>query len=109
MFSVIRREDWLISEMVFFAFDVIMIPFFSVERLAQQLEKKRVSPEVKNHFIARCLIWANFFLNKSATSGSDDDTRYPFLVSLNPQENIQLLKIALPRLQEVYYLKGSLE
>ena len=110
IFSKNNSEDLLIVDVAYFTSDIIIVPFFSIDCLVRLLEKQGCSSRVQNEFIARCLIWADFFLNKPVDSQSGVMTApHPFLVSLNLQKNMELLKNILPKLREIYNIKGSLE
>lgn len=109
IFAVTRREDWLITAMYHLAFFVMQAPLFSVPHLVQQLARKKVSINVQNHFIARCLGWADVFLNKPVVKGRYNLPYWDFKVGLNPRVNEALLKKIIPSLREAFYEKGRFQ
>ncbi len=109
MFSVKRREDWLLTAMHHLAFSVMQVPLFSIPRLVQQLAHKKVSVNVQNHFIARCLIWADVFLKEPVRRGSHNLPYWDFNVGLNPQVNETLLQDRILSLRETFYKNGPFD
>lgn len=106
IFAVKRREDWLITAMHHLASYVMQAPLFSVPRLVQQLARKRVSINVQNHFIARCLIWADVFLKKPVIKGPYKLPYWDINVGLNPRVNKARLNKIIPSLREAFYKNG---
>lgn len=110
MFFVKRREDWLITEMHNFAFPVMQAPVFSVQRLVQQLARKKVSTKVQNHFIASCVCWAIVFLEPPESSKRYHLPTWDFKnVSLDPLVNEPLLEGKITSLRKIFFEKGRFQ
>lgn len=110
MFHVQRREDWLITQVEYLAFHVMQAPVFSVPRLVQQLARKKVSINVQNHFIARCVCWAIVFLEPPGrTKRYNLPVWYLNKVGLDPRVNKALLKEKVTSLRKIFWEKGRFQ